>query len=137
VTGPPYSPRQRAAYLAMIDRIGGHWLALFDGEREFYSTAYWDLLTALWAADAPMRKTEALAAMTAVKSSHTAGKYLDVALRRGLVEERENPCDARSKLVVLAPAMKARLDGFLDEAVSEVLDTANDVGADPAADGDA
>ena len=122
-----YTHAQRRAYLDLMARVSGHWVALFGGEREFYSTAYWDLFTALWATDSPMRKTDALAAMTAVKSAHTAGKYLDAAIRRGLVEERDNPSDARSKLVVLAPAMKTRLDNFFDDAIREVTETAHHI----------
>ena len=123
-----YRHRQRRAYLDLMDKVGGHWIDVFGGEREFYSTAYWDLLTALWAEGGPMRKTDALATMTAVKSAHTAGKYLDAAMQRGLVEERDNPKDARSKLVVLSPDMKARLDAFFDKAIGEVTRTADEIG---------
>ncbi len=139
MTVSPYTHAQRRAYLDLMDRVGRHWVCVFGGEREFYSTAYWDLFTALWAAGAPMRKTEALAAMTAVKSAHTAGKYLDAAIRRGFVAERDNPDDARSKLVVLDPEMARRLDRFFDAAIAEVRETARDIGdasggeSDPAA----
>ncbi len=119
-----YPPRTRRAYLEMIDRIGRHWLTIFEGDQEFYSTAYWDLLTTLWRSGGAMRKTDALAAMTAVKSPHTAGKYLDAAIRRGLVREEHNPADARSKLVRLSPEMARRMDTFFDKAVDEVKLTA-------------
>jgi hypothetical protein len=115
----------------MMERVGSRWLAVFGGESEFYSTAYWDLFTAMWSAGAPMRKTDALSAMTAVKSAHTAGKYLDAAIRCGFVEERDNPSDARSKLVALTPAMKARLDAFFDEAIGEVAGTATRIAEAP------
>ena len=128
--------RQRRTYLDMIDRIGTRWVDVFDGDADFYSTAYWDLLTTMWAADAPMRKTEALAALKGVKSAHTAGKYLDAAIRRGLVEERCNPNDARSKLVALSPAMQARLNTFFDAAVAEVKATAADLDGIPETGGD-
>jgi len=131
-----YTHGQRRAYLDLMDRVGRHWVAVFGGETEFYSTAYWDLFTALWAAGAPMRKTDALAAMTAVKSAHTAGKYLDAAIKRGFVAERDNPSDARSKLVVLDPEMKRRLDAFFDEAIGEVTETAARI-TDDDADGSA
>jgi hypothetical protein len=58
--------------------------------------------------------------MKAVKSPHTAAKYVDTAVRRGILIESDNPDDARSKLLALSPEMKQRLDGFLDAAVSEV-----------------
>lgn len=131
----PYSHDSRRAYLEMIDRVGDHWLEVFRDDREFYSTAYWDLLTTLWSAGEPMRKTDALAAMKGVKSAHTAGKYLDAAIRHGFVLEQHNPADARSKLVRLAPAMRTRLDDFFDTAVDEVREVARRIEAEAASEG--
>jgi hypothetical protein len=70
--------------------------------------------------DGPVTKTDALRCMTGVKSAHTAGKYLETAIREGLLIEQENPEDKRSRIIVLAPVMKQRLDRFFDGAVSEV-----------------
>lgn len=122
--------RTREAYLDMMERLGQRWLAVFGDDVEFYSAAYWDLFTALWRRDKPMRKTEALDAMKAVRSPHTAGKYLDAAIRRGLVVEQDNPADARSKLVRLDERMKQRLDAFFDEALDEVARTARRIPSD-------
>lgn len=115
-----YNAEQRLEYLAMIDRVGQAWLSVFAGNTEFYSANYWDLLTGLWRQPDPLRKTDALKTMTAIKSAHTAGKYLQDALAHGLIRETENPEDARSKLVELAPETRQRLDGFFDNAVGEV-----------------
>ncbi|NKB48707.1 MAG: hypothetical protein GKS02_05000 [Alphaproteobacteria bacterium] len=117
---PPYNDAQRREYLQMIDRIGGAWLGVFGEDTEFYSANYWDLLTRLWRSVQPVRKTDALGFLTAVKSGHTAGKYLERAIERGFIVETENPEDARSRLVGLSPDMRARLDGFFDTAVDEV-----------------
>lgn len=119
----------RKAYLEMMDRLGRRWLTVFGDNVEFYSTAYWDLLTALWLSGRPMRKTEAMAAMKAIKSPHTAGKYLEAAIKHGLVVEEDNPADARSRLVRLDETMKQRLDRFLDDALSEVAATAERISA--------
>jgi len=115
-----YGREQHEEYLRMTENVGGHWLKVFQNDTEFWSAVYWDLFTRLWQARGDVRKTEALAYMKAVKSAHTAGKYLETAIRRGLVEERDNPQDARSKLVRLAPSLQARLDAFFDSAVSEM-----------------
>ena len=115
-----YNDMQRREYLAMIDRVGQGWLGVFSGNTDFYSANYWDLLTELWRTNGPVRKTDALRSMRAIKSAHTAGKYLEEALRQELVVEEENPEDARSKLVALAPEMRQRLDRFFDDAVGEV-----------------
>ena len=115
-----YSAKQRKLYLNMTDAIGARWIDVFQGDTDFYSAAYWDLLTNIWRQDAPVRKTDALRFMTGIKSAHTAGKYIDIALKKGFLEEMENPKDARSKLVTLSPAMRRELDEFFDNAVEEV-----------------
>jgi hypothetical protein len=118
-----YTDAQRREYLLMIDRVGGAWLRVFGDDTEFYSANYWDLLTGLWRAAQPVRKTDALGFLTAVKSAHTAGKYLERAIERGFVVETDNPEDARSRLVALSVDMRARLDGFFDAAVDEIAVT--------------
>ncbi len=118
-----YNTAQRREYLQMIDRIGMRWVEVFQGNTEFYSAIYWDLLTQLWRRDGPVRKTDALKYMTGVKSPHTAGKYIQDAMDQGLILEEDNPRDARSKLVRLSPDMRARLDAFFDGAVGEVRQT--------------
>ncbi len=115
-----YNDAQRREYLLMIDRVGAAWLGVFGDDTEFYSANYWDLLTRLWRAAQPVRKTDALGFLTAVKSAHTAGKYMERAIERGFVVETENPEDARSRLVALSPDMHARLDSFFDTAVDEI-----------------
>lgn len=115
-----YSDQQRRAYLLFTDKVGSGWIKLFAGDTEFYSAAYWDLLTHLWRVNEPVRKTDAIAAITGVKSPLTASKYIDTALSRGLIVEKENPKDARSKLIALSPQMRAQLDAFFDDAVDEM-----------------
>ncbi len=118
-----YNHDQRREYLVLTDHVGMKWMETFEGESEFYSAAYWDLFTGLWRAVEPVRKTDALATMKGIKSAHTAGKYLDTALQRGFVVERDNPRDARSKLVELSPEMRRRLDAFFDAAVGQLRAT--------------
>ena len=115
-----YSDQQRRAYLEFTDKLGAGWIKLFAGDTEFYSAAYWDLFTYLWRTTEPVRKTDALSAITGVKSPLTAGKYIDTALRRGLIVENVNPNDARSKLVSLSAPMRAQMDAFFDDAVDEM-----------------
>ena len=115
-----YNAAQHQEYLDMIERVGHRWLEVFQGDTEFYSAVFWDLLTRIWHSEAPVRKTDALGFMTAIKSAHTAGKYVETAIKRGVLLEVENPDDARSKLLSLSPEMRRRLDAFFDGAVSEV-----------------
>jgi hypothetical protein len=118
-----YNHDQRREYLVLTDHVGMKWMETFEGDTDFYSAAFWDLLTGLWRAVEPVRKTDALATMKGIKSAHTAGKYLEAALKRGFVIERDNPKDARSKLVELSPDMRRKLDGFFDTAVSQLRAT--------------
>jgi hypothetical protein len=116
----PYNDEQRREYLNMIDIIGQRWLRIFDQNTEFYSVMYWDLLTRIWKDDRPVRRTDALRFMISVKSAATAGKYINEAIRHGLLHEYPNPQDARSKLLELSPDLRARLDAFFDHAVHAV-----------------
>jgi DNA-binding MarR family transcriptional regulator len=104
----------------MIDTIAQHWLRVFDHNTAFYSAVYWDLLTRLWQANKPVRRTDALKFMTSVKSAATASKYLNEAIRQRLLQEYPNPQDARSKVLELSPDFRARLDTFFDHAVEAV-----------------
>lgn len=115
-----YNQDQHREYLDMTERVGLKWIDVFQGNTEFYSAVYWDLLSRMWKNHSPVRKTDALAFMKSVKSAHTAGKYIEVAIQHGFVHESDNPDDARSKLVALSDDMRARLDGFFDNAVGEV-----------------
>ena len=117
-----YNDAQRREYLNLTDRVGMNWMEVFEGDQDFYSAAFWDLLTGIWRAGDPLRKTEALGLMKGIKSVHTAGKYLETAITRGIVVETDNPKDARSKLVALSVEMRKRLDGFFDAAVGALRD---------------
>ena len=122
-----YNDAQRREYLNLTDRVGMNWLEVFEGDQDFYSAAYWDLFAGIWRAGEPLRKTEALGLMKGIKSIHTAGKYLETAIMRGIVVETDNPQDARSKLVGLSAEMRKRLDGFFDAAVGALRDSSHEV----------
>jgi hypothetical protein len=115
-----YNRDQHMEYLYYTNRIGLRWIDIFQGNPEFYSAAYWDLFTRMWRNGGPVRKTDALGFMKAIKSAHTAGKYLDTAIDHGSLIETDNPEDARSKLLTLSPVMQQRLDNFFDRAVGEI-----------------
>lgn len=115
-----YNATQHREYLDLLDRVGAAWLALFAGDTALYNAAYWDLLTRVWRENAPVRKTDALRFMTGIKSPHTAGKYVNTALERGYLVERDNPEDARSKLLDLSAETRAKLDRFFDDCVGEL-----------------
>lgn len=115
-----YNDDQRKEYFKTTLRMGASWIKVFEEDEEFYSSAYWDLLTNIWMKDAPVRKTDALRFMTNIKSPHTAGKYVETAIAKGILIEEDNPEDARSRLLSLSPKMRERLDGFFDSCVTDI-----------------
>ena len=115
-----YNNAQHKQYYELLDGIGHRWGEVFDGTTQFYSAAYWDLLTGIWRADGAVRKTDALRYMTAIKRAHTASKYVEHSIKEGILIESDNPDDARSKLLVLSEDMRGRLNSFFDSAVGRV-----------------
>ena len=115
-----YNNAQHKQYLEMTDEVGRNWLQVFEGNTDFYSAAYWDLLTNIWRVGGPVRKTDALRYMTGIKSAHTASKYVETSIKKGFLIETDNPEDARSKLLSLSPDIRQRLDLFFDTAIDNV-----------------
>jgi hypothetical protein len=107
----------------MLSRLQQHWLVVVDWTTEGDVAVYWDLLTSLWRHDRPMRKSEALQAMTSIKSLATARKYLRSVQQQGWVDEVDHPTDARSRWVMLSLDARARLDAFFDVAIRELVQT--------------
>lgn len=115
-----YNEQDKRNYLAMVDTIGMKWLLVFDTpaeDKSFWDTAYWDLFTKLWKVT-EVKKTDAISFITG-KTMPTATKYLNSAIEQGLVTERENPNDPRSKLVGLSEEMRKRLDIYFDSVLTE------------------
>lgn len=115
-----YTREQHMECLKLLDRVRDAWVRFLDADARSSAAVYWDLLSYLWAEGGSARKTEALRSMKSLKSAHTAGKYVKAAIRNGMLEEGENLKDARSRLLVLTPQTKMRMDAFLDWAVDEV-----------------
>ncbi len=122
-----YNSEQRQEYLKMTERNGLNWIEVFQGNVEFYSAPYWDLLTGIWKCAGPVRKTDATKLMKSIKSAQTAGKYVESAIQHGFLNEVDNPKDARSKLLALSPDMNMRLDKFFDKAVDELRNASRSV----------
>ena len=109
------------AYLNLMDRTDARWARLISPAPELRSAPIWDLLTHLWRSGQPVRKTDAIKAMVSIRSPHTAAKYIEIAIKSGFVVETDNPCDRRSKKLMLSDTGRARMDRFLDACVSDLL----------------
>ena len=115
----PYSRKQRNKNLEFLTNIGDGWTAIFEGNRKFYSAAYFDLLTGVWQ-KGEVTKSEALGLIKAIRSSSSISKCLSAAIRNGFLIEHENPYDKRSQFVRLSPAMKKKVDKFFDDNIDEI-----------------
>jgi len=114
---------QHKQYIHFTRKTGAKWIEMFDGNNEFYSAAYWDLLTEMWYADKPLMVSDALKFMKSIKSPFTARKYLQKLIDEKMVLETKNLKDERSMLVSLSPAMKAKLDNYLDYTISTMKES--------------
>ena len=74
--GLKFNDDQCRENLNLTDQVRMKWLEVFEGDTEFYSATYWDLLTGLWRKDGPRRKTDALGLMKGIKSVHAAVSIL-------------------------------------------------------------
>ena len=119
-----YTNAQHKEYIHFTRKLGTKWVALFDGNEEFYSTAYWDLLSEMWYADKSLMVSDALKFMHSIKSPFTARKYLQKLIDEKMVIETKNPKDERSILVSLSPAMKAKLDAYFDSTIATMIESA-------------
>lgn len=116
-----YNDQNRLDYLKMTDRIGSEWLKVFNTPSEdktFWDTAYWDLFTKLWRVKTAVKKTDAISYMTG-KAMPTATKYLNSAIKRGLIIQKKSKKDPRSKLVGLSDDMRERLNIYFDFVLKE------------------
>lgn len=122
-----FTNEQHRTYMEFNDTVGREWVQVFEGDTDFYNAAYWDLFNNMWRSRTPVRKTDALKFMNGIKSAHTAGKYLEAALQKGLLIEQDNPKDARSKLLTLSPDLRKRMDAFFDYSVTEMFKTCKQI----------
>ncbi len=114
-------------YLKLMDQADARWAELMSVVPEMRSAPIWELLTHLWRTDLPVRKTDAIQAMGAIRSPHTAAKYIDVAIKSGFVVETHDNLDKRSKKLMLSDIGRARMDRFLDACVGDLLTASDDL----------
>ena len=122
-----YTREQHEEYLDMLNHIGMRWTAAFRGNIKFYSAAYFDLFTGMWNEGVPIKKTDALELIKALKSSHTVAKCVDAAVRKNLIIEAPNPDDHRSKLLRLSPEVERALDSFFDDEIDQMKRTIREI----------
>lgn len=122
-----YTEQQRKEYIHFTRKLGASWVEIFEGNTEFYSTAYWDVLSEMWYAGKPLMVSDALKFMRSIKSPFTARKYLQKLIDEAMIVESKNPKDERSMLVSLSADMKEKLDKFFDNTICEMIGTSDSI----------
>ena len=106
---------QRARFLVALRELDEAWVAAFHrvGLGDIYFSR---LFTELWLrGNDAVTKTDAYELVQGV-SLQTAMKYVRQAIAEGFLEERDNPDDARSRLIRMSPRLREMFNGVIDRA---------------------
>jgi len=122
-----YPDTRRRDFIDLINDTDQYWVEVM-GDRLFHDLNYYDLFTRMWLRlnndrDSPggtveaFRKSELYQLMPNV-SQRTAIKYIQIAIDQGLLIERMDPGDLRSRRVTMSADLKRRIELFLDYSIS-------------------
>lgn len=115
----PYTDNERRWFVLALQQIDACWGEIVGGEA-YYDLHYSDLFTRLWLhRHEPPRKTDLYDFMPRV-SRRTAVKYVERAIREGVLVEVTDPQDRRCKRVSLSPGLTNRIERFFDRALDIV-----------------
>jgi hypothetical protein len=142
---PPcrYSDSRRRRFIDLLNDTDQYWVEVM-GDQLLHDLNYYDLFTRMWlrsnkgrdglgganalsasnVGSGPMetfRKSELYQLMPNV-SQRTAIKYIQIAIDNGLLIERADPCDLRSRHITMSADLKRKIEAFLDYSIS-VFDT--------------
>jgi hypothetical protein len=110
------SHKKRRQFVHLITSVDHYWGEVFE-DNLFYDLNYSDLFTRMWLeSEEPFRKTDLYQFMPKV-SQRTAAKYIQIAIDRGLLLERPDTEDRRSKRITIADDLKIRIERFLDYSI--------------------
>ena len=122
-----YPDNRRRNFIDLINDTDQYWVEVM-GDRLFHDLNYYDLFTRMWlrlntSRSSPggtveaFRKSELYQLMPNV-SQRTAIKYIQIAIDQGLLVERLDPGDLRSRRVTMSADLKRRIELFLDYSIS-------------------
>ena len=118
---------RRRDFIDLLNDTDQYWVEVM-GDRLFHDLNYYDLFTRMWlrlnnSRGSPgctveaFRKSELYQLMPNV-SQRTAIKYIQIAIDQGLLIERMDPGDLRSRRVTMSADLKRRIELFLDYSIS-------------------
>jgi hypothetical protein len=125
-----YSDTRRRQFIGLLSDTDQYWVEVM-GDRLFHDLNYYDLFTRMWlrsneARNGPsgssgpietFRKSELYQLMPNV-SQRTAIKYIQIAIDNGLLIERMNSGDLRSRQITMSADLTQRIELFLDYSIS-------------------
>jgi hypothetical protein len=122
-----YPDTRRRDFIDLINDTDQYWVEVM-GDRLFHDLNYYDLFTRMWlglnnSRGSPggtveaFRKSKLYQLMPNV-SQRTAIKYIQIAIDQGLLIERMDPGDLRSRRVTMSADLKRRIELFLDYSIS-------------------
>lgn len=139
--GPRYSREDQDAYFRMLGVVGTRWVGAI-GRADYRNSTGWNLLTRLWR-EGRIKMSGAYEFMPDVKSPTTRRLWIQKAIADGVVEcsdarlvrqlrngrKASLPRGQNSPDVWLNSEIAAKIDGFMDDVLDELLRTARGIRA--------
>ena len=115
------SSARRRQFVQLLADLDQYWIEVL-GNRLFHDLNYYDLFTQMWlrindSEGDTFRKSELYILMPHV-SQRTAIKYIQTAIDHGLLIERMDLQDQRSRQITMSAALKQKIELFLDHSIS-------------------
>jgi len=112
-----HSTARRTSFVLALHEIDRFWGQVLQ-EEAYYDLNYSDLFTRMWLArDKALKKTHLYTFMPRV-SHRTAVKYVQRAIASGLLTEKPDPGDSRSKRVALSEELSRNIEAYIDHALT-------------------
>jgi hypothetical protein len=120
------SNARRRQFVQLLTDLDQYWIEVL-GNKLFHDLNYYDLFTQMWlkidsSEDDTFRKSELYKLMPHI-SQRTAIKYIQTAIDHGLLIERTDPQDQRSRQITMSADLKRKIEFFLDHSISILQET--------------
>ncbi|MBN9133407.1 MAG: MarR family transcriptional regulator [Nitrosospira multiformis] len=115
------SNARRRQFVQLLTDLDQYWIEVL-GNKLFHDLNYYDLFTQMWlridsSEDDTFRKSELYKLMPHI-SQRTAIKYIQTAIDHGLLIERMDPQDQRSRQITMSADLRRKIELFLDRSIS-------------------
>ncbi|ODT81159.1 MAG: MarR family transcriptional regulator [Nitrosomonadales bacterium SCN 54-20] len=120
------SNARRRQFVQLLTDLDQYWIEVL-GNKLFHDLNYYDLFTQMWlridsSEDDTFRKSELYKLMPHI-SQRTSIKYIQIAIDHGLLIERMDPQDQRSRQITMSADLRRKIELFLDRSISMLRET--------------